>query len=152
MFTSVGTRTHDHAYDRRSPYQLNHRGILSSFSFLGIIIVLALSTLTPYFFFIPKASLSAVIICAVIFMIEYEVVKPMWKSSKKDLIPTVVTFVLCLLIGVEYGILVGVAINIMILIYPSARPSMRIEKSSVSILRYNNNNNNNNWLIDWLIN
>lgn len=98
----------------------------------GIIILLALSTLTPYFFFIPKASLSAVIICAVIFMIEYEVVKPMWKSSRKDLIPTVVTFVLCLLIGVEYGILVGVAINIIILLYPSARPSVTVEKASVN--------------------
>jgi len=27
-FTSVGTRTHDHTHDRRSPYQLNHRGLL----------------------------------------------------------------------------------------------------------------------------
>jgi len=25
-FTSVGTRTHDHTHDRRSPYQLDHRG------------------------------------------------------------------------------------------------------------------------------
>ena len=49
----------------------------------GILIVLALSLLTPYFYFIPKAALAAVIICAVIFMIEYEVVKPMWKSSRK---------------------------------------------------------------------
>lgn len=51
--------------------------------FTGVLILLALSLLTPYFYFIPKASLAAVIICAVIFMIEYEVVKPMWKSSRK---------------------------------------------------------------------
>jgi hypothetical protein len=52
-------------------------------SFTGVLILLALGLLTPYFYFIPKASLAAVIICAVIFMIEYEVVKPMWKSSRK---------------------------------------------------------------------
>ncbi|EEB10996.1 sulfate transporter, putative [Pediculus humanus corporis] len=97
--------------------------------YTGVIIILALSTLTPYFFYIPKASLAAVIICAVIFMIEYEVLKPMWKSSKKDLIPAFVTFVLCLLIGVELGILIGVSINIILLLYPSARPNVRVEKS-----------------------
>lgn len=97
--------------------------------YTGILIILALSLLTPYFYFIPKASLAAVIICAVIFMIEYEVVKPMWKSSRKDLIPAFVTFLLCLIIGVEYGILVGVGINIVFLLYPSARPVVHIEKS-----------------------
>lgn len=106
--------------------------------YTGIIILLALSTLTPYFYYIPKASLAAVIICAVIFMIEYEVVKPMWKSNRKDLIPTFATFILCLIIGVEYGILVGVAINIVLLLYPSARPSVRVEKSTVIISVYKN--------------
>ncbi|XP_011311052.1 sodium-independent sulfate anion transporter [Fopius arisanus] len=96
--------------------------------YTGLLIILALSLLTPYFYFIPKASLAAVIICAVIYMIEYEVVKLMWKSSKKDLIPMFATFFLCLGIGVEYGILVGVGINLMFLLYPSARPTIHVEK------------------------
>ncbi|XP_044731864.1 sodium-independent sulfate anion transporter [Chrysoperla carnea] len=96
--------------------------------YTGVLVILALTFLTPYFYYIPKASLAAVIISAVIFMIEYEIVKPMWKSSRKDLVPTFVTFVLCLAMGVEYGILVGVAINILILLYPSARPSIHVEK------------------------
>ncbi|XP_054285137.1 sodium-independent sulfate anion transporter-like [Macrosteles quadrilineatus] len=97
--------------------------------YTGFLILLALGALTPYFYFIPKAALAAVIICAVIFMIEYEVVKPMWRSSKKDLIPTIATFLLCLILGVEYGILVGVGVNIVLLIYPSARPYLHIEKA-----------------------
>ncbi|XP_067006365.1 sodium-independent sulfate anion transporter [Anabrus simplex] len=97
--------------------------------YTGFLIVLALGLLTPYFYYIPKASLAAVIMCAVIFMIEYEVVKPMWKSSRKDLIPTFATFLLCLVIGVEYGILVGVGINIVFLLYPSARPNVHVEKA-----------------------
>lgn len=102
--------------------------------FTGVLVLLALSFLTPYFAYIPKSSLAAVIICAVIFMIEYEIVKPMWKSNKKDLIPTFATFILCLAIGVEYGILVGVAINVIFLLYPSARPNITVEKK---ITRYN---------------
>ncbi|KAJ8915023.1 hypothetical protein NQ315_015998 [Exocentrus adspersus] len=94
----------------------------------GIMVLLALSFLTPYFAFIPKASLAAVIISAVIFMIEYEVVKPMWRTSKKDLISTFATFVACLVIGVEYGILLGVGINIMFLLYPSARPTVYVDQ------------------------
>ncbi|RZF31960.1 hypothetical protein LSTR_LSTR012430 [Laodelphax striatellus] len=100
--------------------------------YTGILIILALWQLTPYFYFIPKASLAAVIICAVIFMIEYEVVKPMWRSSRKDLIPTIATFLLCLSVGVEIGILIGVGVNIVLLIYPSARPSLNVEKTLTS--------------------
>jgi hypothetical protein len=110
-------------------YQKKSRFLVTLIS--GIMVLLALGFLTPYFAFIPKASLAAVIISAVIFMIEYEVVKPMWRSSKKDLIATCATFVFCLAIGVEYGILVGVGINIMFLLYPSARPSVYVEKMKV---------------------
>jgi len=48
----------------------------------------------------------------------------------------IATFVLCLAIGVEYGILVGVAINIIFLLYPSARPSIHVEQASVSRVEY----------------
>ncbi|XP_076752671.1 sodium-independent sulfate anion transporter isoform X1 [Xylocopa sonorina] len=96
--------------------------------YTGILILLAVTLLTPYFYFIPKASLSAVIICAVIYMIEYQVVKLIWKTSKKDLIPMLVTFLFCLIIGVEYGILLGVGTNLIFLLYPSARPTIHIDK------------------------
>lgn len=66
-------------------------------------------------------------------MIEYEVVKPMWKSNKKDLIPTFATFVLCLGVGVEMGILIGVLINIVFLLYPSARPKLTVDTQKVRI-------------------
>ncbi|KAL3272434.1 hypothetical protein HHI36_013915 [Cryptolaemus montrouzieri] len=100
--------------------------------FTSILVLLALGFLTPCFAYIPKASLGAVIISAVIFMIEYEVVKPMWRSSKKDLVSTFATFFFCLLIGVEYGILVGVAINIVFLLYPSVRPTVFVETATTS--------------------
>ncbi|PNF25525.1 Sodium-independent sulfate anion transporter [Cryptotermes secundus] len=112
---------------------VNHAsGVMTPFGgfYTGVLILLALGLLTPYFYFIPKASLAAVIICAVVFMIEYEVVKPMWKSSRKDLIPTFVTFITCLVIAVEYGIIIGVGINLVFLLYPSARPTIHVEKST----------------------
>lgn len=58
----------------------------------------------------------------------------MWRSSRKDLIPTFVTFLLCLIVGVEIGILLGVAVNIVFLLYPSARPTLHVEKDTVSFI------------------
>lgn len=76
-------------------------------------------------------------------MIEYEVVELMWKSSKKDLIPMFVTFLFCLIIGVEYGILLGVGTNLIFLLYPSARPTVHVDKCTVSKIIYR--------LLQWLI-
>ncbi|XP_059047263.1 sodium-independent sulfate anion transporter-like [Achroia grisella] len=119
---------------------VNHAsGVATQFGSLytGILVLLALSLLTPYFYYIPKASLAAVIICAVIFMIEYEVVKPMWRSRRADLVPAFATFALCLTVGVELGILAGVAVNVMFLLYPSARPQLEAEIiTNASDLKY----------------
>ncbi|KAF2355757.1 SLC26A/SulP transporter domain, partial [Trinorchestia longiramus] len=92
--------------------------------FTGWIVILALLFLTPAFKYIPKASLSAVIICAVIFMIEYHDVMPIWRTYKIDQIPLWVTFILCVFWALEWGILVGTSVNICILLYLQATPSV----------------------------
>jgi len=51
--------------------------------YIGIIVVLALNFLTDYFAFIPKAVLAAIIISAVIFQVQYQVVTPMWRSKRE---------------------------------------------------------------------
>ena len=50
---------------------------------LGILVLLAITILTPYYFFIPKSCLAAVIITAVIFMVEIHLVKLVWNSRSK---------------------------------------------------------------------
>ncbi|XP_046393933.1 sodium-independent sulfate anion transporter-like [Ischnura elegans] len=95
--------------------------------YTGVMVLLALSFLTPYFYYIPKATLASVIICAVIFMVEVDKIKPMWRTNKRDLLSALVTFVACLLIGVEYGILVGIAVDMSFLLYSNARPKVLVE-------------------------
>ena len=67
-------------------------GVKSPFGgiFTGGLVLLCLQFLMPYCAFIPKATLSAVIITAVIFSVEYEVVKPLWgsKSSQNVVSPS----------------------------------------------------------------
>jgi MFS superfamily sulfate permease-like transporter len=50
---------------------------------IGILVLLALGFLMPSLAYIPKAILAAVIITSVIFMVELEELKPMWKSRSK---------------------------------------------------------------------
>ncbi|XP_076752208.1 sodium-independent sulfate anion transporter [Xylocopa sonorina] len=104
--------------------------------YTGILVILALSLLTPYFYYIPRATLSSVIICAVIFMVEVKIILPIWRCSKRDLIPTLTTFFACLFAGVELGILIGVAIDLAILIYFNARPTIYIEYRNTPTLSY----------------
>ena len=54
----------------------------------GVLVILALGLILPYCAFIPKASLAAVIITAVIFSVEYEVIRPMWRSKSKIFVIT----------------------------------------------------------------
>lgn len=47
-----------------------------------------------------------------------------------DLIPLTATLLCCLLISLEYGILIGIATNITFILYTSARPKIEIEEPS----------------------
>nr|CAD7428827.1 unnamed protein product [Timema monikensis] len=48
----------------------------------GTIILLALGYLTPYFYFIPRCTLAAVLITAVMFMIDFKIMIHLWKCSR----------------------------------------------------------------------
>lgn len=48
-----------------------------------------------------------------------------------DLIPAAATFLCSLLLRLEVGILVGVSINVLFLLYSSARPTVHVEKYKV---------------------
>uniref|UniRef100_A0A1I8M775 Sodium-independent sulfate anion transporter n=1 Tax=Musca domestica TaxID=7370 RepID=A0A1I8M775_MUSDO len=100
--------------------------------YTSALVLLALGLLTPYFQYIPKASLSAVIISAVIFMIEFEVIKPLWRCSRRELLPGAITFVVSLAVGVEIGLLLGVGADVAFLVYRVARPVLTVNKLSTT--------------------
>ncbi|XP_018055310.1 PREDICTED: sodium-independent sulfate anion transporter-like [Atta colombica] len=94
----------------------------------GTMALLALSFLTPYFYYIPRATLSAVLISAVLPMIDLKIIKVLWKgSSKTDAIAATGTFVLSILIGIEIGFLLGIFFNLIIFIRFFARSTFQID-------------------------
>lgn len=99
----------------------------------SVIVLLSLAFLMPAFYYIPKASLAAVIICAVAPMVDYRVVAEMWKIRKLDLLPFIVTFLMSFW-QVQYGIVGGVAVSGVLLLYNMARPRIKVSDHGVLVM------------------
>ncbi|EDW58383.1 sodium-independent sulfate anion transporter [Drosophila virilis] len=96
-------------------------------AFTGILILLTLAFLTSTFGYIPKATLAAIIISAMLFMVEYETIAEIWRAKKRDLVPFVATALSCLFWSLEYGMLVGMAINALFILGKSMTPQFQLE-------------------------
>lgn len=92
----------------------------------GLLVLLSLATLAPFFELIPQTSLSSIIIAAVIPMMKIGDIYIIWSGNKVDLIPYFLTFFTCLFFGLEIGIVVGVNVSLCILLYQMARPRITI--------------------------
>lgn len=86
-----------------------------------------MSILSPILHYIPKAALSAVIICAIFVMIDFRIFRDLWHVNRLELIPLCSTLILCLLLGVQYGLPLGIGVSILMLVYPLARPLITVE-------------------------
>ncbi|NWX91089.1 S2611 protein, partial [Nothoprocta pentlandii] len=91
----------------------------------GALVLLSLAFLTSFFYYIPKAALAAVIICAVMPMFDTAIFRTLWRVKRLDLVPLCVTFLLCFW-EVQYGIVAGVLVSGLLLLYAIARPPMKV--------------------------
>lgn len=90
----------------------------------GVLVLLALGLLTETFYYIPKATLSAIIIGAMIFMVHFEKPVMIWKTKKIDIIPYAVTVLICLFVELEIGIICGIATSVIFILYETSRPQI----------------------------
>lgn len=82
--------------------------------------------LTPLIYFLPKATLAATIIVAVLSLVDFSILKRTWIYSKADFAAVSSTIVLTLAFGVEAGVSSGVLISILIHLYKTSRPHMAV--------------------------
>ena len=82
--------------------------------------------LTPLIYNLPKATLAATIIVAVLSLVNFSVLKKSWYYSKADFAAVSATMCITLLMGVELGITAGVSISILIHLYRTSRPHMAV--------------------------
>ena len=82
--------------------------------------------LTPLIYNLPKATLAATIIVAVLSLVNFSVLKKSWYYSKADFAAVAATMCITLLMGVELGITAGVSISILIHLYRTSRPHIAV--------------------------
>lgn len=95
-------------------------------AFTAIGIALAALTLTPLLFFLPKATLAATIIVAVLSLVDMGALKRTWNFSRSDFFAMLATILLTLAEGVELGIIAGVGLSILLHLYRTSKPHSAI--------------------------
>lgn len=88
----------------------------------GVMILLTLLFFTPLFYNLPNPILAAIVISAVFGLIEFKEAKRLFHHDRKDFVVLMATFLLTLLLGVQQGVFVGIAISLMFIIYKVSKP------------------------------
>jgi SulP family sulfate permease len=91
-----------------------------AFTALGL--AFAALALTPLIHDLPKATLAATIIVAVLSLVDFSILRRSWTYSKADFAAVLTTILLTLGLGVEAGVSAGVVLSILLHLYKSSRP------------------------------
>ena len=87
-----------------------------------LMVILTLLFLTPLFYYLPKTVLAAIIIVAVFGLVNFKEAIFLWKANHLDFWLLLATFLATLLLGIEFGIIVGVGLSLIVLIFRTSRP------------------------------
>jgi len=94
--------------------------------FTAIGIALATLFLTPLLASLPQATLAATIIVAVLSLVDIAAIRRVWTYSRLDFSAMAATILGTLLVGVEAGIVIGVALSLLLHLHRTSRPHMAI--------------------------
>jgi sulfate permease, SulP family len=95
-------------------------------AFTAVGIALVTLFLTPLLFFLPKATLAATIVVAVLSLVDLKALKHTWDYSRADFAAMAATILVTLVEGVEAGLVVGVGLSIFLYLYATSRPHIAV--------------------------
>lgn len=88
----------------------------------ALLIVLTLLFFTGWFYYLPSAILAAVVLVAVSGLIDFKEPLLLWKKDKADFSMLVATFLITLTLGIETGIISGMILSLLLVIYSASSP------------------------------
>jgi sulfate permease, SulP family len=94
--------------------------------FTAVCVALVLLFLTPLFYYLPKAALSAIIVVAVSAILDFKEIRRLYRYHKIDFVTMLTTFLLTIFLGVQQGVLSGVILSVAFIIYRSSQPHIAI--------------------------
>lgn len=92
----------------------------------ALFVLLTLLFLTPLLYYIPDATLAAVIIVSVLKLFNVGSFKHLYKTHRRDFIVMVATFITSLALNIEFGILVGVILSLILVLQQSSKPRIAV--------------------------
>ena len=95
-------------------------------AFTAVGIALASLFLTPLLFHLPNATLAATIIVAVLSLVDFKTPRQLWAYSKADFAAHAATITVTLVAGVEWGVIAGVAVGLLLYLWRASRPHAAI--------------------------
>jgi len=105
-------------------------GAITGFSSVvtSVIVIVTLLWLTPLLYHLPQATLAAVIMMAVVGLINVKAVKHAWMANRQDGIVAIVSFTLTLAFAphLDKGILVGAGLALVLYLYRTMQPRVAV--------------------------
>ncbi|MBO3697916.1 SulP family inorganic anion transporter [Roseivirga sp. E12] len=92
----------------------------------AVLVALTLLFLTPLFYHLPHAILAAIIMVAVSGLIDTKYVLTLWKTNKVELGLLLATALVTLTFGMVPGIVSGIILSVLILLFKAANPHMAL--------------------------
>jgi sulfate permease, SulP family len=95
-------------------------------AYTAVGIAIAALFLTPLLAALPIATLAATIVVAVLSLVDMKTPRAVWRYSKPDFAALAATAVTTLLLGVEPGVIAGVALSLALFLWRASRPHAAI--------------------------
>jgi len=92
----------------------------------AVLMAIVISAFTGWFYYLPVSVLAATIIVAVLGLIDWHTLREAWRYDKADAVSLLLTFAGVIFLGVEEGILLGVALSLAVLVWRSSHPHMAV--------------------------
>ncbi|WP_332631885.1 SulP family inorganic anion transporter [Halalkalibacter flavus] len=108
----------------------------------GVFIIITLLFFTSFFYYLPNAVLASIILVAVYKLIDIKEMKHLFEVKPFEGWVWVITFIVTLFVGIQWGIIIGAIFTLVLLLNRSSKPSIvemgyvKREKTFRNIKRY----------------
>jgi SulP family sulfate permease len=92
----------------------------------GLLMIVMLLIVAQAFYYLPKALLGAMIIMAILKLIDLKMVKYTYQTKTKDFVAWLACFLMTLFVGLQWGILLATLLSLGFVIYRASRPRLVI--------------------------
>jgi len=92
----------------------------------SFVILLAILVLMPLFTHLPKCVLSCIVIMAVFNLVDYQEAVYLWRVDRRDFVVLLIAFISTLCAGSLYGLLSAIAVSLLMMLYATYRPRIKV--------------------------